>query len=199
MSVWIKICGLTSADAVAAAVDGGADAVGFVFHERSVRNLAPARAAALAAAVPGGVLRVAVTRHPAQALVDAILAGFAPDVLQTDAADLATLALPATLGVLPVLRTGAALPALPPRCLFEAARSGAGETADWALAATLAGRTELVLAGGLDAGNVAAAIARVRPYGVDVSSGVESAPGRKDAARIRDFIAAARAALPTGH
>jgi phosphoribosylanthranilate isomerase len=195
MTIWVKICGLTSADAVAAAVAAGADAVGFVFHAASPRNVTPAAAAELVRAVPPGVLRVAVTRHPTQAEVDAIVAGFGPDVLQSDAADYAGLALPAGLGHLPVLRTGAAVPAVVPgRCLYESADSGRGATADWQAARALARRTEVVLAGGLSAANVAAAIGAVRPFGVDVSSGVEHAPGRKDVGKIRDFIAAARAA-----
>lgn len=195
MSAWIKICGLTSPEAVATAVEAGADAVGFVFHAASPRHLAPAAAAALARAVPPSVLRVAVTRHPTQAQVEAIIADFRPDALQTDVADFEGLRLPAALGRLPVLRTGAAPPAqLPRRCLYESADSGRGATADWQAAAALARRTELVLAGGLTPANVAAAIAAVRPFGVDVSSGVERAPGRKDTGLIRDFIAAARAA-----
>lgn len=193
--IWIKICGLTSPEAVAAALEAGVDAVGFVFHPSSPRHLTPAAAALLARAVPAGVLRVAVTRAPSQAEVEAILAGFAPDALQADAADLDRLRLPAGLARLPVLRSGAVLPApLPRRCLFESADSGRGVTADWGAARALAAGTELVLAGGLTAANVAGAIAAVRPFGVDVSSGVETAPGRKDAARIHDFVAAARAA-----
>jgi phosphoribosylanthranilate isomerase len=197
MTIWVKICGLNSPDAVAAAVAAGADAVGFVFHASSPRHVEPATAAALARAVPPGVLKVAVTRHPTQSEIDAIVADFRPDALQTDAADLAALSLPAGLGRLPVLRTGAVLPAtLPGRCLYESTESGGGTRADWRQARALARRTELVLAGGLSAANVAAAIAAVRPFGVDVSSGVESAPGRKDSGKIRDFIAAARAAAP---
>jgi phosphoribosylanthranilate isomerase len=83
---------------------------------------------------------------------------------------------------------------LPAWLLVEGRASGRGARADWALAARLALRTRVVLAGGLDAGNVAAAIRRVRPFGVDVSSGVESAPGVKDPGRIRAFVAAVRAA-----
>lgn len=197
MTTWVKICGLTSPEAVAAAVAAGADAVGFVFHAASARHLTPAAAAELTRGVPSTMLRVAVTRHPTQAELDAIVGGFAPDALQTDAADLDRLRLPAALGRLPVLRTGTALPArLPGRCLYESADSGRGATADWQAAAALARRTELVLAGGLTPANVAAAIAAVRPFGVDVSSGVERAPGRKDAGLIRDFIAAVRAAAP---
>jgi phosphoribosylanthranilate isomerase len=78
--------------------------------------------------------------------------------------------------------------------LFESGRSGQGERADWTAARALAGRCELVLAGGLDAGNVADAVRRVRPFGVDVSSGVEHSRGVKDPARILGFIRAARAA-----
>jgi phosphoribosylanthranilate isomerase len=194
MSLWVKVCGVASEAAIEAAVAAGADAVGFVFHAGSPRNLAPARAAELAAHVPRGVRRVAVTRHPTQALLDAIVASLRPDLLQTDLADLAALVRPAWLSALPVLRSGASPPVLPPRFLFEGAESGRGEAADWTEAARLARRAELVLAGGLGPGNVAAAIAAVRPFGVDVSSGVESAPGVKDAALIREFVAAARAA-----
>ena len=84
---------------------------------------------------------------------------------------------------------------LPTRCLVEGPRSGTGQVADWTLAAAIAARTQVVLAGGLHAGNVAAAVQAVRPWGVDVSSGVESAPGVKDAARINEFVFAARQAL----
>jgi len=194
VSLLIKICGITTAAAVEAAVAAGADAIGFVFHGPSPRNLTPARAAALAAAVP--VLRFAVTLHPSPDLVDQILSAFRPDAWQTDATDLEQLCLPAAIQRWPVLRSGAALPdPLPGRVLFDAARSGRGEQADWPAAAALAPRCELILAGGIHAGNVAAAVARVRPRGVDVSSGVECRPGIKDPAMIRDFVRAARAAL----
>jgi phosphoribosylanthranilate isomerase len=194
---WIKICGLTSAEAVAVAVDCGVDALGFVFYAASPRNLAPAAAATLARGVPSAIARVAVTLHPTQALLDAIAAGFAPDLLQIDAADVAALQVPPGIALLPVLRSGAPAPsAMPARCLYESAASGAGLTADWDAARALARRTEIVLAGGLDPGNVAEAIRRVQPFGVDVSSGVERLPGVKDPGRIRAFVAAARAAVP---
>jgi phosphoribosylanthranilate isomerase len=195
MKLAVKICGLRRPEDVEAAARAGADAVGFVFHAASPRHLAPPAAAALARRVPAGVLKVAVTLHPAQSLVDAVLREFHPDVWQTDADDLASLALPADVALWPVLRAGAALPAaLPRRLLFEGARSGAGEAADWTLAAALAQRAELILGGGLSPDNVATAIRAVRPWGVDVSSGVESAPGVKDADRIRRFVQAARGA-----
>ena len=195
MSVWIKICGLNSDAAVAAAREAAVDAVGFVFHAGSARNLAPDRAAALVAGLPSGIARIAVTRDPSQSLIDEILSVFRPDALQSDAADLRRLRLPAGLAVLPVLRSGQRPPAvLPKRCLYESAASGMGALADWSLACEYAVATELVLAGGLTPLNVGSAIALVRPFGVDVSSGVESSPGVKDVAKIHEFIAAARAA-----
>jgi phosphoribosylanthranilate isomerase len=193
--VWVKICGLTDRDAVAAAAEAGADAVGFVFHAASPRHLQPAAAAALAAQLPAGIARIAVFLHPTQAEVDAALAAVVPDCVQTDAADFDYLRLPPGLRALPVLRSGAAAPSvLPARFVFEAAHSGAGHRADWDAARRLAARGELVLGGGLDPGNVAVAIAAVAPFGVDVSSGVERERGRKDPRLIKGFVAAARAA-----
>jgi phosphoribosylanthranilate isomerase len=193
--LWIKICGLRTAAAIEAASTAGADAVGFVFHEASPRNLPLDAARELQRYVPQGVERVAVFLHPSQALVDAVLDVIAPDWLQTDVADLARLRLPDGQRVLPVLRSSAGIPQPPPpRCLFESARSGAGELADWQAAAQLSRATEVVLAGGLHPANVAVAVSAVRPFGVDVSSGVESERGLKDAKLIREFIRAARAA-----
>ena len=195
--LWIKVCGMRTREAIEAAAQAGADALGFVFHEASPRNLTVESASALQSCVPVGVERVAVFLHPSQDLVDGVVNAIQPDWVQTDAADLAALRLPAGQRVLPVFRSGQARPALlPKRCLLESARSGAGERADWQEAAYLAAITEVVLAGGLDAGNVAEAVRSVRPFGVDVSSGVESGRGVKDVVKIRDFIRAARAAAP---
>jgi len=194
-SLWVKVCGLRTPAGVEAAAAAGADAVGFVFHEPSPRNLSLEAARELQRAVPPGMTRVAVFLHPSQALVDAVLAEIAPDLLQTDASDLAALRLPEGLGVLPVLRSGAPLAEpLPGRVLYESGRSGAGELADWSSAAGLSRRTQLVLAGGLHAANVADAVRTVRPFGVDVSSGVESERGVKDVKLIRRFLRAAREA-----
>ena len=195
--MWIKICGLTSAAAVTAALEHAVDALGFVFAE-SVRRVTPAQAAQLSRSARGRVPCVAVMRQPSQRLLDEVLAVFRPDMLQSDAADLATLHLPQTLALLPVLRAApvASVP-LPPRLLFEGARSGSGRTADWGVAQALARRTQLVLAGGLNPGNVGAAIAAVCPFGVDVSSGVEEGPGVKSPAAIGDFVQAVRAAART--
>jgi len=91
-----------------------------------------------------------------------------------------------------VLRERTNIPAGSSRVLFESPTSGSGERADWSAASVLARTSELILGGGLDRMNVGRAIAAVRPFGVDVSSGVESAPGVKDARRIREFIVRAR-------
>lgn len=192
--MWVKVCGLTTPDAVTAALDAGVDAVGFVFAE-SKRRVTALQAAGLARDVPKRILRVAVMLHPSQAELDDVWSQFRPDVLQTDVDDLASLRLPEGLQVTPVFRAGRELPAtLPVRLLFEGPVSGTGETTDWSAAARLAGRTQLILAGGLQPGNVAAAIAAARPFGVDVSSGVEARPGVKDPAKIYEFVRNARAA-----
>ena len=193
MSIWVKICGMTSSLAVHTAVDAGVDAVGFVFAP-SKRQVTPQQAADYVARVPATIERIAVMLHPSQALVDEILSVFKPDVLQTDWEDIAGLKLPASLLVLPVLRASKKLPqALPKRFLFEGPVSGTGETADWTQAAQLATQSELILAGGLNPDNVGDAINQVNPFGIDVSSGVESSPGVKDMNKIVEFINAARA------
>jgi phosphoribosylanthranilate isomerase len=197
MRVFVKICGLTTADALRAAIEAGADAVGFVFAA-SPRRLTAAAAAELSALVPAGILRVAVMRHPLPGEWDEVASVVRPDWLQTEAEDFATLDLPVGVERLPVYRDlpgldSAAL-AREDRALFEAPASGTGQAPDWDRAAQLAGMTRLVLAGGLHPDNVGAAIRRVRPWGVDVSSGVESSRGVKDPARIAAFVAAVRQA-----
>jgi phosphoribosylanthranilate isomerase len=146
-----------------------------------------------------------VTRHPTQQDIDDIVSIFQPDVLQTDVADLSNLRLPVLLELLPVFRgdgnasntasgaaSNTASNTLPSRLLFEGATSGAGIPCDWTAARTVARRTQLVLAGGLNPTNVAAAIETVRPFGVDVSTGVEVRPGVKSPVEIAKFVRAAR-------
>ena len=194
--LWIKICGLRNAAAIEAAVDARVQAVGFVFHESSPRNLALTDAVQLQAVVPAHIERIAVFLHPSQELLGAVLARVRPDCVQMDAADLRALRLPADQAVLPVLRSGACGSGGEPasRFLFEGARSGAGEKAEWSEAAQLARTSRVVLAGGLSVVNIADAIGQVRPYGIDVSSGVESSRGEKSPALIKEFAQAARAA-----
>ncbi|MGC3982755.1 MAG: phosphoribosylanthranilate isomerase [Steroidobacteraceae bacterium] len=191
--MWIKMCGMTTALAVRTAVATGVDAVGFVFA-KSKRQVSANQAVQLAADVPGHVARVAVMLHPTQIEVDEVLSVFQPDILQTDWQDLEELVLPQSLMVLPVMRAGHAVPAgLAKRFLFEGPKSGTGETADWLQAAQLATQGELILAGGLSPENVAEAIAAVRPFGVDVSSGIEAVPGLKSPEKMQAFVKAVRA------
>jgi phosphoribosylanthranilate isomerase len=193
--MWVKICGMTTREAVAAALEAGADAIGFVFSE-SARRVTPEVAARLAEPARGRAACVAVTRHPQQETVDEILSQFKPDILQSDESDLRSLRLPVGLAVLPVLRAGKNVEeSLPPLLLFEGPKSGVGVPCDWEAARQMARRSQLVLAGGLDADNVAAAVAQVLPFGVDVSSGVEERPGIKSPAAIARFVAAARLAF----
>ena len=193
--MWIKICGMTTPQAVAAALAAPVDAIGFIFAD-SPRQLPLEDAVALAAPARGKVRCVAVTRHPSQRHLDDILEVFRPDVLQTDTEDLRTLRVPKQLELLPVFRGWEASQGrLPPRLLFEGPTSGSGTPCDWTVAQRMARRTQLVLAGGLDPDNVATAISAVRPFGVDVSSGVEERPGVKSPAEVARFAAAARSAF----
>lgn len=195
MSVRIKICGLTDAAGVHAAVAAGVDAVGFVFFEKSPRNLTIGQAIELAALVPDQILTVAVMLHPAAAFCDAVLAGLAPDIVQTDASDFAYLNVPGHIERWDVLRESGVddQTCLPKRFVYEGDSSGQGDTVNWHNASRISTRGEMILAGGLDASNVAGAIREVRPWAVDVSSGVESAPGKKDTQKIDEFVAAVRA------
>ena len=192
--IFIKICGMTTPVAVDAALSCEVDAIGFVFA-KSVRQVSCAQANELAAAARGKVACVAVTRHPTRESVAEILRDFRPDILQTDIEDIESLDLPASLSVLPVVRPGPQ-PAglLPRRVLFEGPVSGSGQITDWDTAAELALRSEVIHAGGLDPVNVGIAVRRVRPFGVDVSSGVEQQPGVKSGEKIEKFVAAARLA-----
>jgi len=189
---WIKICGIRDQAALDAAVRAGADAVGFVMAA-SPRRVSATQAAELIRQLPPGVRSVIVTLSPAPGEFDELFGLAVPTYFQADAQALEGFVLPAGCEPLPVYRN-VAPESFPARLVYEGAKSGAGETADWSLANSMAARTQLVLAGGLHPGNVADAIAAVRPFGVDVSSGVESSPGVKDPERIREFVAAVRAA-----
>jgi len=215
VTVLVKICGLTTPDAVAAAAD--ADFAGFNFYPRSPRNLAPAAAGALAAALPPAVRRVAVTVDADDATLAAIVAALRPDFVQLHGAEgpprAAEIRKRFGVGAIKVIAVAApgdfaaadryahsvdwlmfdAKP--PPRP--DALPGGNAESFDWTM---LAGRHfahPWFLAGGLDPANVAGALRVSGAQAVDVSSGVESAPGRKDPAKIAAFLAAARSAAPS--
>jgi phosphoribosylanthranilate isomerase len=190
VSLFVKICGITELSSAETAVEAGADAIGFVFA-RSPRRIEPAEALAISGDLPPATLRVAVFRRPSHEEIEEVLEVFTPDLVQ---ADHDTLTRFGSTDTLPVFREGAGGPPEGGRFLYEGPVSGAGKAVDLAMAAGVARTGDMVLAGGLRPDNVGAAITRVRPYGVDVSSGVETSPGIKDPGLIRSFVAAARAA-----
>ncbi len=196
MTTLVKICGMTDGSAVKAAVAAGADAIGFVFCAESPRNVSAEQARQLGKDIPAHIRRVAVMLHPEVALWEEVEAVFRPDVLQTDHDDLSYLRVAAGIEQWPVIREGSVRDGMtfPETFVYEGQQSGSGETVDWTVAAEIARRGRMILAGGLDIANVDEAIRQVSPYGVDVSSAVESERGKKDVAKIAAFIAAARAA-----
>ena len=207
-----KICGLSTSDTLDAAIAGGASHVGFVFFAPSPRNLPFDRASELVVGVPGHVARVGVFVDPADDLLEPAIAAGRLDVLQLHktaperiAAIRGRHGLPVWAAVAVKARTDldAARPlaGLVDRILYDAKTpegaslpGGMGLRFDWQLLDGFRHPAPWALSGGLDAGNVAEAIRRTGAPIVDVSSGVESAPGVKDAARIRAFLKAVSSA-----
>lgn len=196
----VKICGIRDLSGAHAAARTGADAVGFVFAA-SPRRVAPAVARQIAADLPAAIEKVAVFRLCPVDDIRRVLDVFAADRVQVEP-DLERLS---AFGprLLPVLHDDGSLEAQAaglatdrPVLLEAAGRGGRGVKPDWKRAAALARRRPIILAGGLDPGNAAAAIRIVRPWGIDVSSGVESAPGVKSPALIEAFVAATRRSIP---
>lgn len=205
--VAVKICGITSPEDARAAAAAGADAIGLVFWPGSPRALEPAAARRVAEALPPLVLRVGVFVDAAPAEVDRIAAAVGLDLVQLHGAETPEACRLSARRALKALRVGDDFdPAVALRyegqaagLLLDAASGalpgGSGRCFDWSHAAALRPRIGfLMLAGGLDAANVAEAIARVGPDAVDVSSGVEGGPGRKDPAKLAAFVAAVREA-----
>jgi phosphoribosylanthranilate isomerase len=207
VSIRVKICGINDEAAFDAAVDAGADWVGFNFFPRSPRYVTPARAAALSARAPEHPPRVGLFVDPTEEEIAATLAQVKLNVLQlygaVDAPKIrARFGLPVwrPIGVssradLPADCRGADALLLEAKAPPEATRPGGNARSfDWSLLAGWTAPCPWLLAGGLTPDNVAEAIRATGATAVDVSSGVESAPGVKDAVRIRAFISAARAA-----
>lgn len=204
VSVKVKICGLTRAEDAQAAAAAGADMVGFMFYPRSPRYVTFAQAVAVGRVLPPYVVRVGVFVNPEPEEVTAAIASCGLMMLQFHGDEPAEFC--SQFGLMAIkafrIRDAASLAALadyPTEAWLldawsPAAHGGTGERFNWDLAvqAKALGRPVL-LAGGLTPENVAEAVKQVRPFGVDVSSGVESAPGLKDAAKIRAFVAAAKA------
>jgi len=205
----VKVCGITSPADAALAVEAGADAIGFVFWPTSPRRVAAERAAEIARELPEAVLRVGVFVDAPRQEMARVADGVGLDLLQLHGDEppdaLADLSRP----VLKAVRfrgdfaqddarryvPSAAGILLDTRLPGERLRGGTGVAFEWSLVKGLAERVPfLMLAGGLAPSNVAEAIRAVRPHGVDVSSGVEAAPGRKDPEKVRAFVEAARTA-----
>ena len=213
MSVVVKICGLSTPETLEATLAAGADMVGFVFFPKSPRHLTLDQARMLGAMVEERASKVALSVDATDAELAEIIKALAPDCLQLHGHETAerVLAIKQRFGV-PVMKVlpvaeAIDLQAVPlyekiaDRLLFDAKPpkkavlpGGNGLSFDWALLAGLSVRLPYMLSGGLDPDNVAKALAMTGAWGVDVSSGVETAPGQKDPALIRRFIAAARSA-----
>lgn len=213
MTVEVKICGVRTPAILDAALAAGADFVGFVFFEKSPRNLAAADAARLAAAARGRAKTVAVVVDPDDALIDTIAVDVRPDVLQLHGSETPerAAAIKAKTGMavfkaVPVaeaadVAASAGYEGIADRILFDAKAppgadlpGGNGLRFDWTILKGASG--PFGLSGGLDPTNVAEAIRLSGASLVDVSSGVETAPGEKDPALIAQFIHAARAVAP---
>ncbi|MCA0049603.1 phosphoribosylanthranilate isomerase [Mesorhizobium sp. B283B1A] len=213
MALDIKICGLKTDQAMAAALAGGASHVGFIFFAKSPRYLEPAEAGRLREAARGKALAVAVTVDAGDGFLDEIVAKMQPDMLQLHGSETpervaevkARHGLP-VIKALP-LSEAADLDRIRPfigvadRFLFDAKPpkgselpGGNGVTFDWRILAGLDAGVDYMLSGGLNAANIGDALRLANPPAIDISSGVESAPGVKDPALIEQFFRAVRAA-----
>lgn len=201
----IKVCGITNQEDASAAIAGGATAIGFNFYRRSPRYIAPETAAAIASAP--GILRVGIFVNEKRACVEEVVRIAALGAVQLHGDESPT-DYPAAVSVWKAARVNESFrlsdyQQLPAEALLldgPAAElyGGAGKTFDWSilntpLAARLASR--IILSGGLDASNVARAVALAHPWGVDACSRIESEPGKKDYIKMNEFLQAARAAL----
>lgn len=209
----VKICGLSTPETLEAALTAGAELVGFVFFPKSPRHLTLETAAALGAQVTSRAVKVALSVDADDALLEAIVARLKPDMLQLHGHESpARVSAIKTRFGLPVMKAigisgsddlaaVAAYDGIADRILFDGKPpkgadlpGGNGLTFDWDVLKSLALKAPYMLSGGLDAANVAEAARRTGAPAVDVSSGVESAPGQKDPARIAAFIEALRGA-----
>ena len=200
MTVFVKICGITSEEDALLAVAMGADAVGFVFAP-SIRQVQPTLVGDIVKRLPPEILTVGVFRDEAPqrvidlvnktGLIGAQLHGHETPAVTKEVAKHVQFVIKGFAASDPALDRAADHGA--DAILMDAPVPGSGQLFDWSLTGRVPDTMRLLLAGGLTPENVADAITATRPWGVDVSSGVESAPGRKDAVKVRSFIAAAKA------
>jgi len=201
--MFVKICGITRLEDAEAAVAAGAGAIGFIFWPASPRFIDPHRARVIAAALPPFVTPVGVFVNQPLDYVNGVASLVRLGVVQLHGDESPQFANAVARPVMKAVSIGKADVRLWParvRLLLDVhdplARGGTGRTIDWTAAAELASEREIVLAGGLKPENVADAVARVRPFGIDVSSGVERSPGIKDHRRLRALFEAVH---DTGH
>jgi len=205
MSLMVKICGITRPEDARAAIDNGADALGFMFYEPSKRCITPENAAKIIASVPSTVNRVGVFVNADEETIRHAVEVSGINVIQFHGDELPEFCERfRPLKIWKAFRMENADSLKLPRQFDQAdawlldsyvkgAHGGTGETFNWDLAIEAKeGGQPVILAGGLVPENVANAVHQVRPYGIDVSSGVESAPGVKDAGKIRAFVRAAK-------
>jgi phosphoribosylanthranilate isomerase len=207
----VKICGITNAEDAALAVEAGADALGFVFYRKSPRYIEPALARQIVMSLPPLVIPVGVFVDEDQQVVRNLMDDCGLTVAQLHGnesaiycKELGRTALKAlrvkdrsTFLALAEFRGRAGVRGFVLDAFSEQAYGGTGQVFDWQLAAEAAKAANILLAGGLTPDKVEKAIQTVQPYGVDVSSGVERSPGKKDPEKVRAFIQAARVVSPT--
>jgi phosphoribosylanthranilate isomerase len=200
--VKIKICGITNREDAMMAVEAGADALGFVFFAGSPRYISPEQAVAIIRSLPPFVQTVGLFVNEELATVNSVADQCGLDVVQLHGDESPDFCHAVTRRVIKAFRVkdASSLDAMADfhvaGCLLDAwspaAHGGTGTTFNWDIAAQAAACRTIILAGGLTPDNVAGAVAMVRPYAVDVSSGVESMPGKKDAGLVNEFIRATR-------
>jgi phosphoribosylanthranilate isomerase len=193
----VKICGITRLEDAEAAVAAGAGAIGFVFWPKSPRFIDPHHARKIAAKLPPFVTAVGVFVNQPLEYVNGVASLVRLGAVQLHGDETPAFAASVTRPVIKAVAVAAldphAWPGISPLLLDvhdPVARGGTGRTIDWAAAAAVAAQRKVLLAGGLTPENAADAIARVRPFGIDVSSGVERAPGIKDHERLRALFEA---------
>jgi phosphoribosylanthranilate isomerase len=213
MSVKVKICGVRTGAIIEAAADAGADYAGLVFFPRSLRYVAPDAARELAEAARGRIKTVAVMVDPEDALIDQVLEQVQPDVIQLHGGEtpehVASIKAKTGLPIFKAIAVGGAsdlaeaanFAGIADMILFDAKANpsatipgGNGVVFEWQALRSLRNGAPFALSGGLHPGNVGEALARTGATLVDVSSGVESAPGEKDPTLVREFVAAAKSA-----
>jgi phosphoribosylanthranilate isomerase len=199
--VRVKICGITNAADALAAVDAGANLLGFNFYEKSARFLTESAAAKIRAQLPKNVEAVGIFVNAPAADIAALCNSLKLDAAQLHG-DEPSEAVGELARSVPVIKAFRVEPDFPLKTLeeyrdayaflFDAAHTGqyggTGRITDWDVARRATKDHRIILAGGLKVENVAAAVRIVRPYGIDVASGVESKPGKKDHGRLREFI-----------